>query len=419
MSGCNDEKGAALGRLITPSRNSYFYGKRMDVCHFEMEQTYFNRKRWLINRLVLGSGVVSGLGLALDEDKKLELEPGVAIDRLGREIIVPSSVHVDYAKVTDELGRPTDEAVGKAVWIYLAYHECLSELVPVRVGDCETTQGCAPSTICEHYRILVLNEKPPQQSLACPGSDLLVTKANGCITDDSRINLAELISKVRLADKNDTDGLNACVPLARIDFGNQVSVHNGVRSLVFGNELLLDLLLCQKETDDQAPPKLDLPVIVGMEPVPDTEYPLASFLDSGIKVRFNKEVAAQAPDRIWFIVTVEKEVDRLDPKSLWTGVFPSLRVKERDNQQGIALESNDEGTTALFMPDLSFGETAKFLSMPLLCRVVLKCNFLRDKSEPHYAVDGDYFGGPLDPDQPTGDGVQGGDFESWFYLRGD
>src|SRR5206468_11586399 len=52
---CN---GNRLGTLTPPQRNKYFYGKLMDVPHFQMEQTYGNWKRWLLNRLALGEGVL-------------------------------------------------------------------------------------------------------------------------------------------------------------------------------------------------------------------------------------------------------------------------------------------------------------------------------------------------------------------------
>src|SRR5205823_3478837 len=52
-----------LSELQTPRRNHYYYSKLMDVLHFEMEQRYEMSKRWLLNRTVLGSGVICGLEL--------------------------------------------------------------------------------------------------------------------------------------------------------------------------------------------------------------------------------------------------------------------------------------------------------------------------------------------------------------------
>src|SRR6266478_3901918 len=73
-----------LGRLGTLTRNRYFYGKLLDACHLQLEQGYFNGKRWLLNRLALGSGVVCGLKLIPSVDGQgLQVLPGLAIDRLG------------------------------------------------------------------------------------------------------------------------------------------------------------------------------------------------------------------------------------------------------------------------------------------------------------------------------------------------
>src|SRR6266567_281746 len=73
--------------LVAPERNHYFYGKLLDIFHLELEQTYFNNKRWLLNRLITGPGVVCGLRVELT-DAGVVVTPGLAIDRCGHEIIV-------------------------------------------------------------------------------------------------------------------------------------------------------------------------------------------------------------------------------------------------------------------------------------------------------------------------------------------
>jgi hypothetical protein len=79
--------------LETPVRNHYFYGKLLDVEQFELETRYLNAKRWLLNRLVTGYGVVCGLDvLPGDEVNELWIGPGVAIDKGGRELINPTRI---------------------------------------------------------------------------------------------------------------------------------------------------------------------------------------------------------------------------------------------------------------------------------------------------------------------------------------
>ena len=80
------------GQLRSPVRNRYFYGKLLDTHHFELETAYLNHKRWLINRLVHGWGVVCGLDVnSARPHEAITVGPGMALDKCGREIIVPRS----------------------------------------------------------------------------------------------------------------------------------------------------------------------------------------------------------------------------------------------------------------------------------------------------------------------------------------
>jgi hypothetical protein len=51
------------------------------------EQKYFNEKRWLINRAVLGWGIVCGLDVSVDQGCVI-VQPGLALDCCGHEILV-------------------------------------------------------------------------------------------------------------------------------------------------------------------------------------------------------------------------------------------------------------------------------------------------------------------------------------------
>ena len=79
-------------RYVPFERNRYFYGKLLTVRDFMSEQTYNMDKRRLANRLLFGSGVVSGLQVVAVDDKSISVETGVALDPLGREIVVSSPV---------------------------------------------------------------------------------------------------------------------------------------------------------------------------------------------------------------------------------------------------------------------------------------------------------------------------------------
>ena len=71
--------------LCPPVRNRYFYGKLLDVAQFDVEQSYLNGKRWLLNRLVSGWGVICGLNVQLGPDN----QSIVVISRSGHRQVRP------------------------------------------------------------------------------------------------------------------------------------------------------------------------------------------------------------------------------------------------------------------------------------------------------------------------------------------
>ena len=150
--------GAGLAAFV---RNRYFYGKLLDVHHLEMEQRYLNEKRWLLNRLGLGTGVICGLELEPDESGRVLLRDGVAIDGRGREIVV-TAPHVieDPMALTDECGRPTGERANGMATISLCFHECDVDPAPVLVADCDVREECRPGAVRERFRVVVTDGPP-------------------------------------------------------------------------------------------------------------------------------------------------------------------------------------------------------------------------------------------------------------------
>ena len=143
--------------LESPIRNRYFYGKLLDALHLEMEQRYGIDKRWLLNRHGLGTGVMCGLSIALSGDKRrIMINPGVALDALGREIIVPQrTAAIDPRQLSDDLGLPDGAplTVGVLVVIGIAYHEC--DVEPTASLACECDDGCEYGAVRERYAVIV------------------------------------------------------------------------------------------------------------------------------------------------------------------------------------------------------------------------------------------------------------------------
>ena len=79
-------------KLYPFERNRYYSGKMLTSSDFQAEQMYFNNKRRFINSQMYGAGVVCGCGVFSLDDLSVLIESGVAIDGMGREIVIESSV---------------------------------------------------------------------------------------------------------------------------------------------------------------------------------------------------------------------------------------------------------------------------------------------------------------------------------------
>ncbi len=222
-------------------RNHFFYGKLMDVDQFEKEQNYGLAKRALMNRLMLGCGVVCGLNVVKDpeSENRILILPGVAIDGCGHEIVFPEKVSVDPHQLTDNEGRPTGEPIQSGlVEICLAFKEVKTDPVPVLVPDCDRTgDNCAHSSIKEGFCILVRNAE--NDSSAPP------TCALGEIPLSANGDLHDLVCR-RISEACSETGEETCVALARVEVSlNDTSIDSCTnRKLVYSNALLHELILC-------------------------------------------------------------------------------------------------------------------------------------------------------------------------------
>lgn len=78
--------------LFPFERNRYYAGKMLTSADFAAEQGYVNDKRRFLNTLMFGSGIVCGCNVYSLDDLSIFVESGLAIDRLGREIVIDTSV---------------------------------------------------------------------------------------------------------------------------------------------------------------------------------------------------------------------------------------------------------------------------------------------------------------------------------------
>ncbi len=266
-----------LSEVHTPRRNNYYYGKLMDVLHFQMEQRYEMSKRWLLNRTVLGAGVLCGLELRpiqTDAGKGLRIEPGLAIDGWGREILVPSPIDIVPLQETVEPSEPCSPSTGQgppaeaqpaekedegneegqaehdgkgehegkgehdAFLINLCYRECPSDYAPAAVmdPDCDDDRSSEPGTIIESYRISVKRGNARRLRDHCPEQ------------------ISELIERGRVREAL-CELTEACAPApsdpcvtigwVQVEEGGEIDVREcRGRMLVPTNVQLMQLIMC-------------------------------------------------------------------------------------------------------------------------------------------------------------------------------
>ncbi len=143
-------------------RNHYFFGKLMTVRDFESEQTYFNSKRRLGNRMLNGVGIVSGLDIILVDNKTFSLETGMALDYMGREIVVPEPC-VRRLNVIKGFDENKDKGI---VYLCLGYKENLKETT-FSVAGSGKSNGVSEefNRVSEGYELFLTSVKPKEETL--------------------------------------------------------------------------------------------------------------------------------------------------------------------------------------------------------------------------------------------------------------
>jgi hypothetical protein len=523
----SDVRSHRNGTLSSPVRNRYFYGKLLDVTQLEREQKYFVERSRLINRLTLGTGVVCGLSVWA-RDGEVVVGPGVAVDGLGREIVVTEPFVVpDPWTLTDECGEPTDErrANGPVV-LCLAYHECLVDPAPVLVSDCEIREACEHGAVRERYRVLVhapdAVELPPEPCwFERPDGDTEVVEAAPVREVGRRPDLASLGALgpietaarargeelVRVAIREElgarpagpASGLRErlcerirlscepgphCVPIALLtrDGDDSIVVDRcALRTTIYSNAVLLDLILClaqQMEACCGRRVTVTAPVITATFPATTEQVKLAQLRatteldEGGIAISFSR---AMDQDRLeapaeWLRVvalvrptpTGDIDVSDVGPSAGSTPAIPVPLELARLEQS--ALDGGD-GWTAFyrFLPIRPPGSTQDEDLFALLGQ--LDVDFVRflvvarsddvtqivDADDPPELLDADYAGTKLSPSMldlfwdlaaflpalsaalvssielpagesppplPSGNGIEGGIFHSYFDVTG-
>ena len=230
----------AIGRGY--ERNNHFYGKLMTVRDYKVEQNYINEKRWLINRMVNGSGIVSGLKVSLtkDSDDKVtgfSIQPGLALDKCGREIIV-----------YEEYRHTFEKEITESCFICIEYHECETEPLEILPISCNQDKKHQFNRIKDSFNVLVLTP----EELECYEKDICSESTEvhspACPLEDKTTSLHKY-----LCDKITNTDADACVACNYIILGtlkyeedNDISLDEDCSDnpLVYSNPTLYEMLEC-------------------------------------------------------------------------------------------------------------------------------------------------------------------------------
>lgn len=143
-------------QLYPFERNKYYYGMLLSVESFNTEQKYVNDKRRLINRMVHGSGVVSGLNVVAIDEQTISLESGLAFDSTGREIVVANPVTKKLSMIN---GYESAMSSGSNTYVYLCIEYSEGEKGQA-YGLSSDKSGSAHDRIQEGYEIYLTSAEP-------------------------------------------------------------------------------------------------------------------------------------------------------------------------------------------------------------------------------------------------------------------
>lgn len=140
------------------ARNNFFHGKLMLERDFTDEQRYHIDKMRLHNQRLHGWGVVCGLQVLADtnpacRDRFVTVQPGMAIDCCGHEIVVTDPVRIDITRLPSYPALTGDGAPARRpLQLCIRYRECGTDVIPVLYDECAwDNDRCAPNRISESF----------------------------------------------------------------------------------------------------------------------------------------------------------------------------------------------------------------------------------------------------------------------------
>ncbi len=438
-------------------RNHYYTGKLLTKRDLEDEQRYLMDKMRLHHLALHGWGVVCGLKVKPHPycpDRRIMVEPGLAIDSCGREIRVLCEVELELPgpdaqpKTTEPRPPEPDSKTAGMSWdteqspqrqdrqqdqskhqyqqeeprnhrqrdepqeecepeldlyVCLRYAECEQEFSPAPFDECACRQdGQQPNRICEAYQLVVMTEKPE-------GLDCDKLRRERCEIDDCIALYETMLNPCPAPMPSD------CLPLAVIRNyrPGQVVTEEMIdnwecRPLLPSVTLLDQLIRCILEKL----PTRALTRITDINWTHRGEYNCHTFFqlfigqNKGFEINFERPVRTEGLSPRTFQAIAVRYVDRANGGGV-SEVVPA-RVRMSADRKTAYLDID---------PDYArqrLDETNFDLYLLLRCNLIVD-----DQGDP---VDGDLMArldssGQYIEAFPTGDGIAGGTFESWIRVR--
>ncbi|RSU72007.1 hypothetical protein BRX37_20240 [Sphingomonas sp. S-NIH.Pt3_0716] len=153
------------GPCSASERNRYFPGRRLTVADYQLEQRHLIERRRLINRAMLGWGVVEGMAVETitqdaEKNRGVVVGPGFALDPRGRELVACDAVELrsacdilwlERSKGCPEPAEPPQQEEGDAAprHYLVSAHYAERPVDSVSIGDDCTPARCEATHICE------------------------------------------------------------------------------------------------------------------------------------------------------------------------------------------------------------------------------------------------------------------------------
>jgi hypothetical protein len=361
-------------------RNRFFTGKPMEACDFVAEQSYFLSRHRLHNRLFHGWGVVCGLQVCPHprpecRDSWVIVEPGIAIDCKGRELILAARESVPL--VDDEEQPVTDASL-----VCIAYGEQDAKCVPLLYG-CDPGRREAGRTREVPRLEVVRLDEVPEGCWGTPGGSPHGSGGHDVGAAGSCPPLDCLEPGCACGDR---------VPLAWV--GPAAYAQSGERPARDLNDGGVRRI---------APPRSYLTRVSEINWPHGGELSLSELngLDRSLEVRFERPLRPADGDA----TGINAFTFAVQHGSLHGGL-------EFVRSLGPPSLTDDRCAATFRIDDDHFGDGPGNLAGSAV-HVSLKCDLILDCHGS--AVDGDHLRGRL----PSGDGVEGGTFESWFRVAGE